>query len=55
MVYRRARRVSLHLADPLPVQVDGEPVDPAPLEFSVVPAALTVLVPPNVPRTLFRE
>jgi YegS/Rv2252/BmrU family lipid kinase len=55
MIYRRARRVSLRLADPLPVQVDGEPVDPAPLEFSVVPAALTVLVPPNVPQALFTE
>lgn len=53
VVYRRARRVTVDAADPLPVQTDGEPVGLTPLEVTVVPRALRVIVPPRAPAGLF--
>ncbi len=53
VVYRRARRVTVEAADPLPVQTDGEPVGLTPLEFAVVPRALWVIVPPTATAGLF--
>jgi len=53
VVYRRARRVTVDAADPLPVQTDGEPVGVTPLEVTLMPRALRVIVPPGAPAGLF--
>ena len=41
----RAREVTLHAEPPLPVQLDGDVVDPTPATFSVEPAALAIVAP----------
>lgn len=51
--YARARTVRLESDPPLPVQVDGEVVGKLPMTFSVVPLALTVIVPRKAPSALF--
>lgn len=51
--HRTVREVIIDAAHPLPVQVDGEPIGTTPMRFEVVPRALSVLVPPNAPATLF--
>jgi diacylglycerol kinase (ATP) len=42
--YRRARRIVLAPATPLPIQADGEDVGTTPATFQVVPDALDVIV-----------
>jgi len=44
VLYRRARRVELHSAAPLAVQLDGDFYPGYPSVFEVAPAALTVMV-----------
>lgn len=51
--HRAVREATVCTARPLPVQVDGEPIGTTPMRFEIVPQALSVLVPPNVPPTLF--
>jgi diacylglycerol kinase (ATP) len=51
--YERGHNVRLESTPPLPVQVDGELIGRLPMTFSVVPAALTVLVPHDAPSHLF--
>ena len=51
--YYRARRIRIETADPLPVHLDGDPLDHTPLDIAVVPRALNVLVPPSAPPDLF--
>ncbi len=53
VIYRRVQHVTLHTADPLPVQIDGEPLGTTPLEFSIAPRALKVLLPANINAALF--
>jgi diacylglycerol kinase family enzyme len=40
IVTQRARRVSIRVASPLPVHVDGEPAGETPVTFEVCPGAL---------------
>lgn len=51
--YSRFREIELHSQTPLDVQVDGEPIGKLPMRFSVVPQALTVIVPLDAPADLF--
>jgi YegS/Rv2252/BmrU family lipid kinase len=51
--YYPARRVLVRAAKPMPVQADGDPIGATPMEFTVVPRALRVIVPRNVPKGLF--
>lgn len=53
--YHRVKRVGLQTEAPLLVQVDGEPIGTTPMEFSVVPSALKVVVPKRVPEGLFER
>ncbi len=41
----RSASVTIQAAEPLPVEVDGEPIGTTPARFEVVPAALRVRVP----------
>lgn len=52
-VYRQARTVRVYGQQRLSVQIDGEPAGMTPVTFSVVPASLWVIVPPNVQSPLF--
>jgi YegS/Rv2252/BmrU family lipid kinase len=49
----RAVRLGVTAHVPVPVQVDGEPIGYTPVEVSVVPASLDVMVPPQAPAHLF--
>lgn len=51
--YERGRTVRIESSPPMPVQVDGEIIGSLPMTFSVVPLALTVIVPQEVPEALF--
>jgi diacylglycerol kinase (ATP) len=51
--YEHCRGIRLESSPPLPVQVDGELIGHLPMTFSVVPAALTVIVPHDAPQSLF--
>lgn len=51
----RTRRLSLTAKWPLPVHVDAEMFGTTPVEIEVVPAALTVILPPNAPARLFQN
>jgi YegS/Rv2252/BmrU family lipid kinase len=42
----RSARVEIDASQPLPVEVDGEPIGTTPARFEVVPAAVRVRVPP---------
>jgi YegS/Rv2252/BmrU family lipid kinase len=44
----RSRTVAIDAAEPLPIEVEGEPVGTTPARFEVVPGALRVRVPRNV-------
>jgi len=48
-----ARRVRIVTRPTCDVHVDAEPLGPSPVECSIVPRALRVLVPPNAPAALF--
>jgi diacylglycerol kinase (ATP) len=43
----RSATVEIAAAEPLPVEVDGEPIGTTPARFEVVPAAIRVRVPPK--------
>jgi len=49
----QGRQVTIHTAEPFPVQLDGESVGMTPLSVEVVPRALRVLVPRAAPAYLF--
>ena len=51
--YAHMRTVRLESNKPVPVQVDGEVIGTLPMTFSVVPNALTVVVPEDAPAELF--
>ena len=51
--YYRGKRVVVETAVPLPVQLDGDPVAATPIEMVVVPKALTIIVPRDMPEELF--
>lgn len=53
--YYRARRIKIEAAEPLPVHLDGDPLDHTPLVIEVVPKALNVLVPPCASPQLFSD
>lgn len=55
VIYLRASKVTIHSQRPLRVQVDGDPIGSTPMEFSVRPRALKVIVPKTVSRELFGE
>jgi YegS/Rv2252/BmrU family lipid kinase len=44
----RGAAVEVYAAEPLPVELDGEPVGTTPARFELVPGALRVRVPPGV-------
>lgn len=44
------RRIRLQAVVPVPVQTDGDPAGTTPVEISLLPAALTLFVPPAAPR-----
>lgn len=45
VIYRRVKRIELNFDDPLPVQVDGDPISPPPAVITTAPAALYAMVP----------
>lgn len=47
------RHMTVETAEPLPVHVDAEPIGTTPISLEVVPQALKILVPADVPATLF--
>ncbi len=49
----RARHISVEAGEPMPVHVDAESVGLTPLTVEIVPQALTIFLPPNVPPTRF--
>jgi YegS/Rv2252/BmrU family lipid kinase len=51
--YYQARRVKISTAKPLSVHADDEPFTTTPVEISVVPGALRVVVPQTLPPGLF--
>jgi len=51
--YERAQSVRIEADGEVPVQVDGEVIGALPMTFSVVPQALTVIVPPYAAEDLF--
>ncbi|MGZ3601493.1 MAG: diacylglycerol/lipid kinase family protein, partial [Ktedonobacterales bacterium] len=51
--YLRARSLRLESAMRVPVQVDGEVIGTLPMTFTVMPSALTVVVPKDAPAALF--
>lgn len=53
IVYRQARSITVRTEKPIPLQVDGDPVDTTPVTITVVPRALRVLVPHSAPTILF--
>jgi YegS/Rv2252/BmrU family lipid kinase len=53
--YYQARRVEVSAAKPLSVHADDEPFTTTPIEISVVPGALRVVVPQAVPPGLFTD
>ncbi|MCS7260545.1 MAG: diacylglycerol kinase family lipid kinase [Anaerolineae bacterium] len=48
----RCSSVSVRTRKPLPVHVDAEPVGTTPVRISVVPRAVTVILPPKLPEHL---
>lgn len=44
--YGQAKRIRLTASEPVPLEIDGEAADFAPIEIVVVPGALRVVVPP---------
>ena len=50
--YHQARYVAVRSARPLPVHVDDEPLGSTPVEFTVEPRSLRVMLPRNLPSQL---
>jgi YegS/Rv2252/BmrU family lipid kinase len=55
VAYYRGRRVVVETAIPLPVQLDGDPTAVTPIELEIMPRALTMIVPRDIPEDLFVE
>lgn len=55
VLYRKARRLEIAWAEPLPVQLDGDAYELSPTEIEIAPSALWVAVPKGVKSPLFRE
>jgi diacylglycerol kinase (ATP) len=53
VAYIQARKVTIETRQPMPVQVDGDPIGATPATFEAVPRALRIIVPPEVPPWLF--
>jgi YegS/Rv2252/BmrU family lipid kinase len=53
VIYRRARKVEFDWNEPLPVQLDGDPLDYCPNEVRVEPGCLWVAVPADIRTPLF--
>ncbi len=53
VAYLQARQVTIETKRPMPVQVDGDPIGTTPVTFEVIPRALRIIVPPEVPPWLF--
>jgi len=53
VAYYRGQRVVVETAIPLPVQLDGDPIAVTPIELEVVPKALTIIIPRDMPEELF--
>ena len=53
--YDRAQSVRLESRGPVPVQVDGEVIGYLPMTFGIAPLALSVIVPANAPKGLFKR
>jgi len=51
----RTTRLALSTYYPMPVHVDGETIGTTPIEVEVIPSALKVVVPQDVPSRLFRH
>lgn len=51
----RTKHLSVRAKEPLPVHVDAETIGTTPIEIEVVPAALNVIVPHDVPERLFEQ
>ncbi|MFZ5919228.1 MAG: diacylglycerol/lipid kinase family protein [Chloroflexota bacterium] len=51
--YVQARQITIETRQPMPVQVDGDPIGTTPVTFEAVPGALRIIVPPEVPPWLF--
>ena len=47
VLYRRARRFHIETDEPVPSQVDGDVGPPTPLEISVAPERIKLLIPPQ--------
>ena len=54
VVYRQARRIRIHSADPIAVQADGEHIGETSISFDAVPNALLVVIPRGLASPLFR-
>ncbi len=53
IVHRQARHIQVETEPVTAVQVDGDPLGTTPVDVSVVPKGLRVLVPPSAPKALF--
>jgi diacylglycerol kinase (ATP) len=53
VIHYQARSVAIHTDEPIPVQLDGEPVGTTPISIEVVPRSLRVLVPRGAQADLF--
>ena len=53
VIHQQARHIDVWTEWAVPVQVDGDPISTTPVTLRVVPHALRVLLPPNVPAGLF--
>ena len=53
IVHRQARHIQVETEPVTAVQVDGDPIGTTPVDVSVVPKGLRVLVPPSAPQALF--
>jgi diacylglycerol kinase (ATP) len=47
--------ISLIARDPLPVHVDAEPVGITPIEIEVAPQSLSIIIPLDAPKQLFKQ
>jgi diacylglycerol kinase (ATP) len=55
VAYYRGRQVVVETDVPLPVQLDGDTKAFTPIEIEVVPKALSIIVPRDIPEELFTE
>lgn len=53
VVQLQARQMTVWTEEPMPTQVDGDPLGMTPASLRVVPRALRILVPPQAPASLF--